>query len=34
MDAIKRGDAKATITEREEQGAAKVLGSDTQDGNK
>ena len=33
MDAVKRGDAKATITDREEQGAAKVLG-DTQDGNK
>ena len=34
MDAVKRGDAKATITDREEQGAAKVLGGDTQDGNK
>ena len=31
MDAIKRGDAKATITKREEQGAAKVLGGDAQD---
>jgi hypothetical protein len=30
-DAVKRGDAKATITEREEQGAATVLGGSPQD---
>ena len=31
MDAVKRGDAKATITEHEAQGSAKVLGGTRQD---
>ena len=31
MDAIKRGDAKAAITEHEEKGAATVIGSDSAD---